>query len=87
MRDVNLWLENISNVPRLTNYTPLSSGHHSSFKQAVPRKSLSAIARFVFSQANLSYRAGKNFASKHSEAMFLPGLEPEKVRKEVDDIR
>ncbi|TVY45330.1 Dimethyl-sulfide monooxygenase [Lachnellula subtilissima] len=31
--------------------------------------------------------AGKNFAAKHSEAMFLPGLEPEKVRKEVDQIR
>ncbi|CZR59353.1 related to coenzyme F420-dependent N5,N10-methylene tetrahydromethanopterin reductase and related flavin-dependent oxidoreductases [Phialocephala subalpina] len=31
--------------------------------------------------------AGKNFASKHSEAMFLPGLEPHKVRKEADDIR
>ncbi|KAF8851047.1 bacterial luciferase-like protein [Acephala macrosclerotiorum] len=31
--------------------------------------------------------AGKNFASKHSEAMFLPGLEPHKVRKEVEDVR
>ncbi|TVY57610.1 Dimethyl-sulfide monooxygenase [Lachnellula cervina] len=35
----------------------------------------------------LSPSAGKNFAAKHSEAMFLPGLEPEKVRKEADQIR
>jgi alkanesulfonate monooxygenase SsuD/methylene tetrahydromethanopterin reductase-like flavin-dependent oxidoreductase (luciferase family) len=31
--------------------------------------------------------AGKNFATKHSEAMFLPGLDPLKIRKEVDSIR
>jgi FMN-dependent oxidoreductase (nitrilotriacetate monooxygenase family) len=31
--------------------------------------------------------AGKDFATKHSEAMFLPGLDPHKIRKEVDDIR
>jgi hypothetical protein len=31
--------------------------------------------------------AGKDFASKYSEAMFLPGLEPQKARKELDDIR
>ncbi|CAG8973716.1 hypothetical protein HYALB_00006988, partial [Hymenoscyphus albidus] len=31
--------------------------------------------------------AGKKFATKHSEAMFLPGIDPVKVRKEADDIR
>jgi hypothetical protein len=33
------------------------------------------------------HKAGKNFASKHSEATFLLGLDPAKVRKEVDEIR
>ena len=31
--------------------------------------------------------AGKRFAAKHSEVMFLPGLEPEKTKVVVDDIR
>jgi hypothetical protein len=32
-------------------------------------------------------RAGKKFAANHSEVMFLPGLEPEKTRLIVDDMR
>jgi FMN-dependent oxidoreductase (nitrilotriacetate monooxygenase family) len=39
-----------------------------------------------FLQAGAS-TAGKNFATKHSDAMFLPGLDPHKIRKEVDNIR
>jgi FMN-dependent oxidoreductase (nitrilotriacetate monooxygenase family) len=31
--------------------------------------------------------AGKNFTTKLSEAMFLPGLDPHKIRKEADNIR
>ncbi|KAF9891131.1 hypothetical protein FE257_005067 [Aspergillus nanangensis] len=31
--------------------------------------------------------AGKQFAAKHSEVMFLPGLEPEKTRAIVEDMR
>ncbi|KAB8261587.1 luciferase-like domain-containing protein [Aspergillus pseudonomiae] len=31
--------------------------------------------------------AGKRFAAKHSEVMFLPGLEPEKTKAVVDDMR
>ncbi|GAM42749.1 hypothetical protein TCE0_044r17005 [Talaromyces pinophilus] len=31
--------------------------------------------------------AGKKFAANHSEVMFLPGLEPEKTRLIVDDMR
>lgn len=40
---------------------------------------------FIF-QAGTS-RAGKAFASKHVEAIFLGGSTPELVRKQVDDIR
>ncbi|KAK4497846.1 hypothetical protein PRZ48_010501 [Zasmidium cellare] len=32
-------------------------------------------------------KAGKDFAAKHAEAMFLPGLIPEKTRAIVDDMR
>ncbi|GES58460.1 xenobiotic compound monooxygenase [Aspergillus terreus] len=31
--------------------------------------------------------AGKQFAAKHSEVMFLPGLEPEKTKLIVEDMR
>ena len=31
--------------------------------------------------------AGKRFAAKNAEVMFLPGLEPEKTRDVVDDMR
>lgn len=40
---------------------------------------------FIF-QAGTS-RAGKVFAAKHAEAVFLGGSTPELVRKQVDDIR
>lgn len=40
---------------------------------------------FIF-QAGTS-RAGKAFAAKHAEAVFLGGSTPELVRKQVDDIR
>ena len=40
---------------------------------------------FIF-QASTS-TAGKPFASKHAECMFLPGMEPHIVRKSADDIR
>ncbi|KAF2429966.1 alkanesulfonate monooxygenase [Tothia fuscella] len=40
---------------------------------------------FIF-QAGTS-TAGKKFAAKHAEAMFIPGMEPHIVRKSVDDIR
>lgn len=40
---------------------------------------------FIF-QAGTS-KAGKAFAAKHAEAVFLGGSEPELVRKQVDDIR
>ncbi|KAL2819601.1 luciferase-like domain-containing protein [Aspergillus cavernicola] len=40
---------------------------------------------FIF-QAGTS-TAGKAFATKHAECMFLAGLEPTAVRKSVDDIR
>ncbi|KAF4464986.1 Nitrilotriacetate monooxygenase component A pristinamycin IIA synthase subunit A [Fusarium albosuccineum] len=40
---------------------------------------------FIF-QAGTS-RAGKAFAAKHAEAIFLGGSNPELVRKQVDDIR
>ncbi|KAK7416600.1 hypothetical protein QQX98_005071 [Neonectria punicea] len=40
---------------------------------------------FIF-QAGAS-KAGKNFATKHSEAMFLPGMDIETVRKSVEDIK
>lgn len=32
-------------------------------------------------------KAGKNFAAKHAEAMFLPGMIPEKTRAIVDDMK
>jgi hypothetical protein len=35
----------------------------------------------------LLYSAGKAFATKHSEAMFLPGSDIKKVKTLVDDIR
>lgn len=31
--------------------------------------------------------SGKKFAASHSEAMFLPGMVPEKTREIVDDTR
>ncbi|KAH8650013.1 alkanesulfonate monooxygenase [Xylariales sp. PMI_506] len=40
---------------------------------------------FIF-QAGAS-SAGKNFATKHAECMFLPGMEPQSVRRSADDIR
>ncbi|KAI9736595.1 MAG: hypothetical protein M1834_000798 [Cirrosporium novae-zelandiae] len=40
---------------------------------------------FIF-QAGAS-SSGKAFAVRHAEAMFLPGTEPEKTKKVVDDIR
>lgn len=40
---------------------------------------------FIF-QAGTS-KAGKVFAAKHAEAMFIPGMDPNKVRKSIDDIR
>lgn len=40
---------------------------------------------FIF-QAGTS-TAGKKFASKHAEAMFIPGMEPHIVKKSVDGIR
>jgi FMN-dependent oxidoreductase (nitrilotriacetate monooxygenase family) len=40
---------------------------------------------FIF-QAGTS-KAGKAFASKHAECMFLPGMEPHIVRESANDIR
>ncbi|KAL2201867.1 alkanesulfonate monooxygenase [Sarocladium strictum] len=40
---------------------------------------------FLF-QAGAS-SAGKAFATKHAECMFLPGMTPQSIRKTVDDIR
>ncbi|KAF9890853.1 hypothetical protein FE257_005429 [Aspergillus nanangensis] len=40
---------------------------------------------FIF-QAGSS-NAGKDFATRHAEAMFIPGFEPAIVRKVADDIR
>ncbi|KAF4123120.1 Flavin-dependent oxidoreductase, luciferase family [Geosmithia morbida] len=40
---------------------------------------------FIF-QAGAS-KAGKEFATKHAEAMFLPGMEIATVKRTVDDIR
>ncbi|CAM1510941.1 Fc.00g084540.m01.CDS01 [Cosmosporella sp. VM-42] len=40
---------------------------------------------FIF-QAGAS-KAGRSFATKHAECMFLPGMEPESVKRSVDDIR
>ena len=40
---------------------------------------------FIF-QAGAS-SAGKEFASKHAECMFLPGMEPHVVRKVAQDVR
>ncbi|CEL11814.1 hypothetical protein ASPCAL14910 [Aspergillus calidoustus] len=40
---------------------------------------------FIF-QAGAS-KAGKGFATKHAEAMFLPGMHIESVRKSVLEIR
>ncbi|KAL4880255.1 luciferase-like domain-containing protein [Aspergillus karnatakaensis] len=40
---------------------------------------------FIF-QAGAS-KAGKTFATKHAEAMFLPGMHIESVKKNVNDIR
>ncbi|KAH6679203.1 coenzyme dependent N5,N10-methylene tetrahydromethanopterin reductase [Halenospora varia] len=62
--------------------------HHGKyFKCSATHQLHPSIQRTPFILQAGSSSAGKNFASKHSEAMFLPGLEPEKVRKEVDDIR
>ncbi|KAF7560381.1 hypothetical protein G7046_g3766 [Stylonectria norvegica] len=40
---------------------------------------------FIF-QAGAS-KAGKNFATKHAEAMFLPGMDIDTVRKSVEEIK
>lgn len=40
---------------------------------------------FIF-QAGTS-TAGKNFATKHAECMFIPGLDTKGIRKSVDEIR
>lgn len=57
------------------------------FKVAGPFTNEPSIQRtpFIF-QAGTS-KAGKAFASKHAECMFLPGMEPHIVRKSADDIR
>lgn len=57
------------------------------FKTAGPLTTEPSIQRtpFIF-QAGAS-SAGKAFATKHAECMFLGGMEVEAVRKSVDDIR
>ncbi|KAJ0267502.1 hypothetical protein COL922a_014901, partial [Colletotrichum nupharicola] len=57
------------------------------FKSAGPLTTEPSIQRtpFIF-QAGTS-TAGKAFATKHAECMFLAGLEPTAVRKSVEDIR
>ena len=40
---------------------------------------------FIFQAGSSS--AGKNFATKNAEALFVPGLDPHVARKNVDDIR
>jgi alkanesulfonate monooxygenase SsuD/methylene tetrahydromethanopterin reductase-like flavin-dependent oxidoreductase (luciferase family) len=57
------------------------------FKVAGPHLVEPSIQRtpFIF-QAGAS-TAGKVFATKHAEAMFIPGLDFAEVKKNVDDIR
>ncbi|KAF7563567.1 hypothetical protein G7046_g580 [Stylonectria norvegica] len=57
------------------------------FSSAGPLTSEPSIQRtpFIF-QAGAS-SAGKAFATKHAECMFLPGMEPHSVKKTVDDIK
>ncbi|KAL3459627.1 luciferase-like domain-containing protein [Aspergillus heterothallicus] len=57
------------------------------FKSAGPLTTEPSIQRtpFIF-QAGTS-TAGKAFATRHAECMFLAGLEPSAVRKSVDDIK
>lgn len=57
------------------------------FRSAGPLTTEPSIQRtpFIF-QAGTS-TAGKNFAIKHAECMFLAGMDPQGIRKSVDDIR
>ncbi|XDG09799.1 hypothetical protein ABKA04_009414 [Annulohypoxylon sp. FPYF3050] len=60
-------------------------GHY--FKSTGPITTEPSIQRtpFIF-QAGAS-SAGKTFATKHAECMFLPGMTPEAVKRSADDIR
>ncbi|EFX04967.1 xenobiotic compound family monooxygenase [Grosmannia clavigera kw1407] len=57
------------------------------FKSAGPLTTEPSIQRtpFIFQAGTSS--AGKAFATKHAECMFLPGMTPEAVKKVADDVR
>jgi FMN-dependent oxidoreductase (nitrilotriacetate monooxygenase family) len=74
-------------VPQFASKIRINKNTRKYFNTAGPLTTEPSIQRtpFIF-QAGAS-KAGKVFAAKHAECVFLAGMEPQSLRKSVEDIR